>query len=101
MSDTWDERRRAMEEQYFQNKNKEALSRIKARETQKKRLSPITGEPMEELTVMGVIIDRCPKSGGIWLDAGELEQIIKTSKEAEGGENWLTNFFGNLFQSKS
>lgn len=95
MTDSWDERKRALEDQYFEKENKAALDRLKARTNQKKRLSPITGEPMEELTVMGVVIDRCPKSGGIWLDAGELEEIIKSSKKKA---DWLSEFFGKMFK---
>lgn len=77
MSDSWDERRRAQEDGFFDKANKEALARLAQKQAQGHRMSPATGKPMEQLTVMGVVIDRCPESGGIWLDAGELEQIAK------------------------
>lgn len=77
MSDSWDERRRAQEEGYFDKANKEALARLAQKQAQGQRMSPATGKPMEQLTVMGVVIDRCPETGGIWLDSGELEQIAK------------------------
>lgn len=102
MSDNWDNMRRAKEDSYFEQQNKEALSRIKKRDHGKPRLSPITGEAMQELTIMGVAVDKCPTSGGIWLDAGELEQILKTAqKEAEAGNTgFIGNFLSTLFGAK-
>ncbi len=37
--------------------------------------SPATGAPMNVLSIGGVEVDECPKTGGIWLDAGELERL--------------------------
>ena len=95
MSDAWNDRKIAQEEQYFEKANKEALERLKKRSSA--RPSPITGEPMEQVTMMGVTVDRCSKSGGIWLDAGELEQLMKASQGASG-DGSLTNFFSSLFK---
>lgn len=92
MSDAWDDRKKALEESYFDKENKLALERLKNRK--QARPSPITGEPMEQVTYMGVVIDRCTKSGGVWLDAGELEQIIKTATQKEHQDN---NILGGFF----
>ncbi|MEZ4753347.1 MAG: zf-TFIIB domain-containing protein [Bdellovibrionota bacterium] len=55
---------------------------------------------MSQKTYMGVVIDVCDQSGGIWLDAGELEQIIQLAKESQDSdENWLTKFFGDIFNA--
>jgi len=102
MSDSWEKMRRAKEDEYFEKENSQALKRLKSRDSEKPRLSPITGEPMEQLTMMGVVIDRCPTSGGIWLDAGELEQIIKASsdlREDGEGTDWISRFFGRIFKA--
>jgi len=99
MSDSLDERRKALENDYFQKKSQEALERIAHRqEDQEKRKSPITGEPLEQITIMGVIVDQCPSSKGIWLDAGELEQILSAVKEqeSESGKNLIADFFATL-----
>lgn len=80
MSDSWDERRRAQEDGYFDNLNKQALARLAAKKQQPARPSPANGKPMEVVTVMGVVVDRCVDSGGLWLDAGELEQLIEAAK---------------------
>ena len=100
MNDSWDDRRRAKEEQYFDKMNQEALRRIQSGE-RKARPSPISGEPMKEVVVDGVTVDRCPTSGGIWLDAGELEEILKRASARGGQDNdWLKSFFSGLFTKK-
>lgn len=102
MSDSMDERRKAMEEEYFRKRNQEALERLGQRESEKPRLSPITGEPMEQLTIMGVVVDRCPTSKGIWLDSGELEQILNEAKSSEhqDSEGMASRFFAAIFNTK-
>ncbi len=92
MSDSWDEMRKAKEEQYFMKENQEALIRLKARSGDKPRLSPVTGKPMKQVTLMGVLIDQCEETGGVWLDNGELEELIKASNSKEEG------VFASLFK---
>ena len=93
MSDSWDERRRAQEEGYFENLNKQAMARLALKRTQPARLSPVTGKPLEQITIMGTVVDRCVDSGGIWLDNGELEQIISAAKDSKAS---LGDFVGTL-----
>jgi len=38
--------------------------------------SPIDGAPMRKVRRYGVEIDVCSRTGGVWLDKGELEKII-------------------------
>jgi hypothetical protein len=93
----WDKMRKAHEDGFFVKKNDEAMLRLKDRmSVNSVRKSPITGEPMTQETLMGVIIDRCPTSGGIWLDAGELELIIEYAKADDSGKgaNIVSEFFG-------
>lgn len=99
MKDAWNDMRVAKEESYFEKKNREALERLKIRETEKPRLSPITGEPMEQVTMNGVVVDVCKTSKGIWLDAGELEQLIdavRSERSDESAAHWLNSFFNAL-----
>ena len=93
--DNFQEMRKAKEEEYFAKKNRESLERLKQQqEGGKPRLSPITGEPMVQEVIHGVVIDRCTKSNGIWLDEGELEKLIEASKSDKGDQNSLiTDFF--------
>jgi Zn-finger nucleic acid-binding protein len=82
MSDAWDDRRRGQEDGYFDSLNKQALARIAAKQGEPARKSPVTGKPMESVTVMGVVLDRCVDSGGLWLDAGELDQLLVAAKDS-------------------
>lgn len=85
MSNAWDDMRRAKEESYFDKKNREALERLRAKQGSAPRLSPITGQPMEQLVMGPVVVDRCKDSGGVWLDAGELEALLE-ARSGEQGE---------------
>jgi hypothetical protein len=81
MSNAWDDMKKAKEDSYFAKKDQEALARLAKKQHQEKpRLSPVTGEEMEQVVLNGVVIDRCKTSGGIWLDAGELEQLLEASR---------------------
>ena len=92
MSDIFDERRRGLEEEYFQRKDKESLQRLREaikEEAQRHSAEPVTMDcprctgKLHAETYDEVGIDRCDTRGGIWLDAGELEQII--SEESSSG----------------
>ena len=85
MTDIFEERRRGLEEEYFRRKDKESLERL--REAIKEEAKQHGGEPvtmacprctgkLHSETYDEVNVDRCDKCGGLWLDAGELEQII-------------------------
>jgi Zn-finger nucleic acid-binding protein len=46
-------------------------------------VSPIDGKsPMQQIVRNGIEIDRCPVSGGVWLDKGELEKLLNGMMEA-------------------
>lgn len=93
MTDSWDERRHGQEDSYFDRANKESLARLARKQQQAGRLSPATGHPMEHIVAFGAIVDRCTTSGGIWLDAGELEEILTASKDSTHS---LKDFIGAL-----
>ena len=98
MADSWEEMKRAKEDMFFAKQNEEALKKMMASRAGEVRKSPISGKPMEQVALNGVIIDRCTESGGIWLDNGELEKILSNmqkEKEEERG-NWLTSLFHTL-----
>lgn len=95
MTDQWKKREDALEAEYFDRKEKEALKRIAQKKAEgAERLSPITGKPMIQKSIFGVVVDKCTESGGIWLDAGELEQIIDMSRQNQPG--MLDKFFSAL-----
>ena len=99
MNDSFKKRGKAQEDSFFEKQNKEALARLKEKGDEKPRISPITGEPMERVIIMGVTVDKCKDSGGIWLDDGELEEILRLSKEEQegaSGSSWFEKFVGAI-----
>jgi Zn-finger nucleic acid-binding protein len=36
--------------------------------------------------VKGVVTDKCPKCGGVWLDPGELDLIKRAIQDASAGD---------------
>jgi len=44
--------------------------------------SPLSNEPMLVLELAGIEIDYCPLTHGIWLDAGELEELFNDREKA-------------------
>jgi uncharacterized protein with PIN domain len=98
MSDAFDERRKGLEEEYFHRKNNEAIEKLrekmkvaaeaKAAGTSSMRCPRCDGS-LKESTFHDLLINTCEKCGGVWLDAGELEQLTKKEK---GG--WLSGLWG-------
>lgn len=98
MANSWDDMRKAKEESYFDRKNREAIERLAAHKQEKPRPSPITGEPMVQEVIHGIVIDRCPTSGGIWLDRGELEQLLEIGGDAAGAGKPESGWAGSLLR---
>jgi hypothetical protein len=46
-----------------------------------RRRCPVDGAEMAKEVVLKLILDRCPTCRGVWLDAGELEQMQETIGE--------------------
>src|SRR5215470_631486 len=98
MAGKWDERKKALENEYFVKKEKELIDKLKAKQEKEKQADlaqahsmrcPKCGAALKERSFAKILVDQCTGCNGIWLDAGELEQIA--AKE-EGG--WL----GKLWQ---
>ncbi len=50
-------------------------------------VSPIDGQtPMQQIRRDGIEIDRCPITGGVWLDKGELEKLLGAVQNAAAEE---------------
>ena len=97
MTDSFDERRKGLEDEYFHRKNKEAIEKLrekiavseqaKAAGASSMRCPRCDGD-LKQNKFEEVEIDVCEKCGGVWLDSGELEQL--TGKEGGG---WLGRFW--------
>ena len=97
MANKWDERKIAQEEEYFVKKERELLAKMKAKQEDEakeaaKKASymkcPKCGDSLKERSFQKILIDQCAGCNGIWLDAGELDEVA----EKEGG-SWLGKFW--------
>ncbi len=100
MANKWDERKKAQEDEYFVKKEKEQLAKLKAKqeaeakEVAKKAASmrcPKCGDTLKVRSFQKVEIDQCNGCGGIWLDAGELEQVAEKDEGSWLGRFWQKN----------
>ncbi len=92
-------RARALEEEYFNRKNLEALERLKS--TVKDSgpvVSPISGKEMVHNAFHGINIFLCEESNGIWIGEKELVELLsRVQKDLDGvDQKWDENFFENL-----
>ena len=51
---------------------------------------PVDNSPMQKIHSQDVIIDKCPKCKGIWLNEGELEAIQELSRRNGAVEGIIT-----------
>ncbi len=92
------------EEEYFARLEFEKRKKLaqeqerKLKEEEKKRLKdlhfmrcPKCGMELVEIDYKGITIDRCTSCSGVWLDAGELEQVA-------GAEAGLLGNFLRVFK---
>ncbi|MGZ8531367.1 MAG: zf-TFIIB domain-containing protein [Candidatus Binatia bacterium] len=100
MANKWDERKKAQEDEYFVKKEQEQLAKLKAKqeaeakEVAKKTSSmrcPKCGDTLKVRSFQKVEIDQCNGCGGIWLDAGELEQVAEKEEGSWLGRFWQKN----------
>ena len=98
MPDAMDERRRGLEEEYFNRKNKEAIEKLRAKlkvaeEAKAAGTSsmqcPRCDGALKETKFEEILIDICEQCGGVWLDSGELEQL---TRQPEAG-GWFSRLW--------
>ena len=79
-------------------KLRENLDKKRDHERQKKEKSahwmkcPKCGAELKEIKFLEVAIDECAGCGGVWLDQGELELLLKT--EVKETARFFDRFFG-------
>ncbi len=92
MTNAWDERKKALEEEYFRKKEREALDKLKQETIKQSCLGhcPKCGETIEAITFHGVPMDRCPGCGGVWLGPNDFKVLA-----AKDHRNWFERWFNN------
>lgn len=97
MANKWDERKKALEDEYFVKKEKELIEKLKARkekeanETVKeicRMRCPKCGKPLKERSFQKILVDQCTGCGGIWLDPGEMEEVAGREQGTWLGKLW-------------
>ena len=95
MTDTLDDRRKGLEQEYFNRKDKEALDRLRAARHEEARARgeetatmqcPRCDGKLNEVAYEDMRIDRCDKCQGVWLDSGEIEQLVG---QEDASSRWL------------
>ncbi|MGH7872714.1 MAG: zf-TFIIB domain-containing protein [Candidatus Binatia bacterium] len=100
MANKWDERKKAQEDEYFIKKERELVAKLKAKQDAEAKESaknaasmkcPKCGESLRERSFQKITIDQCLGCNGIWLDAGELEQVAEKDTSSWLGKFWQKN----------
>jgi hypothetical protein len=93
--DAFQDRERALENEYFRRKEQEALARLRAQmqtgtsgeamesKPHGEMRCPRDGSELVAVRFNDVQVDRCVECGGLWLDAGEIEHL--THHDESGG----------------
>ncbi len=90
MANAWDERKKALEEEYFHKKEREALDKLKEGAVRDACLGhcPKCGEAIVPITFHDVPMDRCPGCGGVWLGPKDFKILA-----AKDHRNWFERWF--------
>jgi uncharacterized protein len=91
------------EDEYFAREELERLAKLRAKEAADRIAAerrshhlkcPKCGAGLTSETFHAVQIERCPEDGGIWLDAGEIDLLMK-----EEDHSLLRRVFGDVASS--
>ncbi len=100
MSEIFDERRKALETEYFQRKERETLDKLRqelaaeaaSRGQANGRQCPLGHGALVEESRGAVVIDRCAQCGGVWLDKGELEELASQARSGGWFDHVMKSF---------
>lgn len=91
-----EDRGNALENEYFRRREQELIDKMKAKLADENAKSlelqcPKCDGTLYETTYENIKIDVCNTCTGVWLDAGELAQVVDTEEKSDG-------WFGRLFR---
>ena len=101
MSKIWDEREKSLEEEYFRRKEKELIEKLRAKRVQQEQHEkaeaatvhcPKCDGTLVPLTYEDVRLDRCVNCNGVWLEAEDLNRLMK-QPESHG---WLSRMWRSI-----
>jgi hypothetical protein len=94
MANIWEEREKALENQYFYKKDKAKLEEMKEESREQfirdccHGRCPKCGEQLQALNFRGVPLDKCPSCGGVWLGPKDL-QILSRKDHRTWFDRWF------------
>lgn len=95
-----DDRAKALEDEYFRRRERELIEKMRAKLSGEagggatERNCPKCDGKLVETDYENIKIDVCNSCHGVWLDAGEMAQILHTDEAGNG------SWFGRLFGQK-
>lgn len=95
MKDAWEDRKKALENEYFHRQEQKLLDKMK-HEAEDNLVKahchnhcPKCGEKLEPMTFRDVPLDRCSGCGGVWLGPNDLKILAEKDHRT-----WFDNWFG-------
>jgi hypothetical protein len=84
---------RAEEDRFFAERDRAALAKLRAADAAEAQAAqgmrcPKDGTPLVATKLHGVTVEECPACRGMWIDAGELEQVAQRERDS-----WLGRYF--------
>lgn len=94
MTNKWEEREKALENQYIYNEEKKKVEQM--RESAREEIihaychnrCPKCGAAIAAMTFRGVPLDKCPDCGGVWLGPNDL-QILAEKDHRSWFDKWF------------
>jgi hypothetical protein len=86
------QKQKAEEDRYFADQDRRNLERLRADAAAASPACPRDATPLAKREHLGVIVDACPSCGGLWLDKGELEAVLRHD------EAWATRWLRALLK---
>lgn len=83
MTDAWEERKKAIENQYFHDLDQVLIEKLQKDTREKlirkhcKNRCPKCGDEIQAMDFRGVPLDKCPGCGGIWLGPKDLRILAE------------------------
>jgi hypothetical protein len=101
MSEIFEDRKIALEEEYFWRKERETIEKLRAKMSEEEQArvaaaaAAINCPKCEETTLKPLMfedvkLDACDKCGGVWLDANELAAVTRSDERG-----WFGRLFGS------
>ncbi|ABQ25241.1 TFIIB-type zinc ribbon-containing protein [Geotalea uraniireducens] len=94
MTNKWEEREKALENQYIYNEEKKKIEQMRESACEEiihaycRNRCPKCGSAIEAMTFRGVPLDKCPGCGGVWLGPKDLQILA-----AKDHRSWFDKWF--------